>query len=248
MVIPFLAMRHRRPLAGAAFALAAALCAQSAQALATKYDNAADYAAALAAAGLAGSAYRFTGGPSGQFDPGSFTVGPATFAGQNGDNGASFLVRDAYGLAGGFYSHRISEGVLLGVEQRNLVQVEFDSPVRAFAFGSSVSNDGGSPGTAGWPTSGTTPLRLAISSGDLLDFTTPASDGNLPSGSAPIGFGGLVSDTPFASVLVSVTQAQNFQITDFNVAAVPEPATPLLMLAGLAAVGAAVRQVRRRRH
>ena len=246
MVTRSLAVRYRSSLATAACTAAALLWLPSAQALTTGYSSAADYAGALAAAGLSGSTYGFPMASSGQIDPGSFTVGPAIFAGQNAGNGGSFLTHDDYGLAGNFYSHQLFEGMVLGIEQTNLVLIQFAAPIRAFAFSTDVWNFGGPPfGPAGWPTSGPTPMSLATSTGDLLDFTTPTSNGGLPVGSAPIGFSGLVSDTPFDSVLVSVTQGQNFQVTDFSVAAVPEPATPMLMLGGLMAVGAAVRQARR---
>lgn len=246
MVTSSLAVGRRSSPASAAFALAALLCLPSAQALTTGYDNQADYASALAAAGLGGSGYGFPASPSGTIDPGSFTFGPATFAGQNASNGASFLGQDDYGLAGAFYSHQLFNRAIGGIEQPNLVLIQFATPVRAFAFSTDVWNFGGPPGPAGWPTSGTTPMRLATSTGDLLDFATPASANGLLAGSAPIGFSGLVSDAPFDSVLVTVTQGQHFQVAEFNVAVVPEPAMPMLMLAGLMAVGAAVRQTRHR--
>ena len=241
-----LAVRHRSSLATAAFAAAALLGLPSAQALTTGYSSVADYAGALAAAGLSGSTYGFPSTSSGVIDPGTLVVEPATFAGLNAANAASFLIQNNYGIAGNFYSHQLFDAAPAGIEQQNLVLIQFAAPVRAFGFHTDAWNFGGPPGPAGWPTSGPTPMTLATSTGDLLDFTTPTSNGSLPVGSAPIGFSGLVSDTPFDSVLVSVTQGQNFQITDFSVAAVPEPAMPMLMLAGLMAVGAAVRQARRR--
>lgn len=247
MVIPSFAARTGRPLVNAVCALATLLCLPSAQALTSGYDSEAAYASALAAAGLSGSTYGFPTVASGRIDPEAVVVGPATFGGLNADNGGSFIVENNYGIAGSFYSHQLFQGELLGIGQDNIVLIRLAAPVRAFAFHDDVWNFGGPPqGPAGWPTSGTTPMTLATGNGDLLDFTAPVSMGNLPLGSAPIGFSGIVSDTPFDSVLVTVKQGQNFQITDFSIAAVPEPATPMLMLAGLLAVGILVRPARRR--
>ena len=238
--------RGRSSPASAAFALAALLCLPSAQALTTGYDNQADYASALAAAGLSGSGYGFPMPVLGTIDPGSFTVGPATFAGQNASNGGSFLGQDDYGLAGDFYSHQLFNGRWAGIEQPNLVLIQFATPVRAFAFSTDVWNFGGPP----WARRLADQRHDADEAGHQHRRSAGLHDARvesgLPVGSAPIGFSGLVSDTPFDSVLVTVTQGQNFQVAEFNVAAVPEPAMPMLMLAGLMAVGAAVRQTRRR--
>jgi len=184
----------------------------------TSFDN------ALTAASLVGTTYGFGGGPLPVSDPAGFTFGPASLAGQNTGNGASFIQSNNYGISGAFFSHQ-----LLSQSTGNTVQITFDAPVRAFAFDSNTWNfaigDPNNPNN--WPSSGTTGLTLTTSIGDVLNLSTPAYAGS----AAPIGFNGIISDAVFNSVTLSILEGQHFQITDFTTAPVPEPSSWLLALA-----------------
>lgn len=193
-------------------------------AAAISYPNLTSFDSALSAAGLIGTTYGFGGGPTPVSDPAGFTFGPASLAGHNPGNGASFIKSDIYGISGAFFSHQ-----LFSQSTGNTVQITFDAPVRAFAFDSNTWNFGiGDPNNPNnWPSSGITGLTLTTSLGDVLSLSTPAYAGS----AAPIGFNGIISDAAFSSVTLSILEGQHFQISGFTTAPVPEPSSWLLALA-----------------
>ena len=227
----------RRCLTGAVSLVAALIIVTTrAQAQVNVYGSSNSFDGALATADLLGTTYGFSGSPPGVGDPSGLTSGPATFAGQNANNAASFFVSDTYGITGEFYSHQ-----LFDESTGNTVLITFANPVRAFSFDSNTWNFAGDPtnNPNNWPTSGSTGLTLTTSNGNVLGLSTAAYAGYAP---APIEFNGIVSATPFTSVTLSIPQGDVFQITDFTVAAaVPEPADYVLSLVGLMLIGVVTR-------
>ncbi len=202
---------------------------------------------ALNVAGLSGTTQNFTAAAAangvtdtqtyGVGDPNPITVGSIVFTGL--DNGSSngsagFLAQNTYGIAGAFYTHQ-----LFNEAGDNLVKITFASPVKGFGFNNSVLNLG-SPFV--WPTSGNAALTLTTDNGDTLLFQSPISSIFGLTSVAPIAFSGLISNTAFTSVTLSGTTAIGLQITDFTVAAVPEPETYAMLFAGLGLVGFVVRR------
>jgi hypothetical protein len=218
-----------------------------ADAASVAYTDQTAFDTALSNAGLSGVIHDFavaaaTNGVSdtnvyGVVDPTPITVGSTDFTGlDNGlSNGsAGFLVQNTYGTAGAFYTHQ-----LFSENGDNLVKITFASPVMGFGFHNGAINLGDS---FVWPTSGTTALTLTTSGGDILEFQSPISSIYGLTSVAPTTFSGLISDTAFTSVTLAGTTAIGLQITDFTVAAVPEPETYALMLAGLGLVGFVARR------
>jgi hypothetical protein len=228
-----------------ALSIAAALVVFSgqAQSAVNQYTDLPTFSSALTSAGLVGTVYGF---PSGSFpgvsDPMSLTAGPATFAGQNIDTGASFFASDgSYGFATPFYSHEMSDQNTV-----NTVLITFATPIRGFSFNSNVMNppldDEINPNN--WPTSGNVSLTLTTNTGTAINMFSPSFSnyGSDPTIVPPIAFNGIVSDTAFTSVTLSVVQGQNFQLTSFMLAPVPEPETYAMMLAGIGLIGALVKR------
>jgi hypothetical protein len=227
-----------RPCLTGAISLVAALiiATTQAQAQVTAYGSSSSFDSALATANLVGTTYGFTG-TSGVDDPSGLTSGPATFAGQNTGTGFSFFLSDSDGITGEFYSHQLSDQ-----STGNTVLITFATPVRGFSFDSNTWNFASDPvnNPNNWPTSGTTALTLTTSNSTVLGLSTAAYAGFAP---APTEFNGIISTTPFTSVTLSIPQGQQFQITDFTVAAaVPEPASYAMLLVGLMVVGVVTRR------
>lgn len=215
--------------------------ASHAQAAITGYSDQAAYEGALLSVGLASSTYGF---PADHLvvDPDGVTAGPATFAGQNSGNAIGGFAHDSYGIAGAFYTHQ-----QFNQDQvNNLLSISFATPVRGFAFTSNVMNPplGDAINPNNWPVSGMAVLVLTTSSGDTLDFASPlfTNYGSDPGVFVPLAFSGVVASTPFTSVTFSVARGENVQITQFSLAAVPEPASVALLLAGLGALGLGLRR------
>ena len=238
-------LTHCLPLASLAVVLAMHGPAAASGAL-LYHDDQASFAAAVAGAGLAGNlvsgnlaaagaAHGVTeGNPYGVIDPTAVTIGAASFVGLNDGNAASFLVENNYRIGGVFYLHGIFNGL------DNALTISFAVPVRAFSFTSNVFN----VTIAGAP--GPVPLTLTLSTGQVIQTsTTPYYFGGPvdPPEAAPLVFNGLVSDTAFTSITIS-TQAQNFNVTAFALAPVPEPQSALLLLAGLGVIGGVARRRR----
>lgn len=228
-------------LSASCLALAVLALATHAQAAITGYSVQADYEGALLSVGLSNSTYGF---PADHLvvDADGVTAGPATFAGLNSGNAVGGFAHDSYGIAGAFYTHQ-----QFNQDQvNNLLSISFASPVRGFAFTSNVMNPplGDAINPNNWPVSGNAVLVLTTSGGDTLNFASPlfTNYGSDPMVIVPLAFSGVVSSTPFTSVTFSVAQGENVQITQFSLAAVPEPASMALMLAGLGVLGLGARR------
>jgi hypothetical protein len=228
-----------------ALSIAAALVVFSgqAQAAVTQYTDLPTFSSALTSAGLVGTVYGF---PSGSFpgvvDPESLTTGPATFSGQNIDNAASFFVSDgSYGFTTPFYSHEMFDP-----SGGNSVLITFATPTRGFSFNSNVMNPpiGDEINPYNWPTSGNVSLTLTTNTGTAINMFSPTFSNywSDPTIVPPIAFNGIVSDTAFTSVTLSVVQGENLQLTSFMLAPVPEPETYAMLLAGIGLIGALVKR------
>jgi hypothetical protein len=225
----------------ASVSLAAALIAVAvpAQAAVSQYSDVASFNSALSVAGLVGTTYGFQG-TSLVGDPASITDGSLTFSGLNPGYAISGFANDSYGITGIFYIHG-----LFGQDQTNAFSINFATAVRGFAFTGNVMNPplGDAINTNNWPASGNADVSLTTSTGELAILRSPlfSNYGSLPI-PAPLGFNGIISDTGFTSVTVSVAQGENFHITNYMLAPVPEPETYALMLAGLGLLGAVARR------
>jgi len=230
------------------FSLALFSVSVLANAASMSYTDQTAFNSALSSAGLTGLTQDFTAAAAavgvadnisyGVADPDPILVGTTSFTGLDNalSNGsAGYLVQNTYGIAGAFYSHQ-----LYSENGDNLVKITFASPVKGFGFSNTVFNIGGNPFV--WPTSGTTGMTLTTSTGDVLKFQSPISSISGLSSGAPLTFSGLVSDTAFTSVTLETTQAIGFNITNFTVAAVPEPESYAMLLAGLGLMGAIARR------
>ncbi len=215
--------------------------AANTQAATSAYSDQVVFDAGLLSAGLTASGYGF---PAFELvgDSSSVTAGPATFTGMNAGNAVAGFVNDSYGIAGAFYTHQL----ISQSDVNNVVSISFATPVRAFAFTSNVMNppllDPINPNN--WPTAGMALLTLTTSSGDVLNLSSPlfTNYGSDPGVVVPYSFSGIIASGAFTSVTLSVAQGQNLQITQFSVAAVPEPASVALWLAGLGVLGFGVRR------
>ena len=224
-----------------AVSLAAALIAISAQAQAAvnQYTDFATFNSGLSAAGLVGTSYGFQASNL-EGDPTSVTDGPLTFTGLNPGYAISGFANDSYGITGTFYIHG-----LFGQDQTNALTIDFATAVRGFAFTSNVMNPplGDPINPNNWPTSGNADVMLTTSTAEQAILVSPlfSNYGSLPI-PAPLGFNGIISDTAFTSVTLSIAQGENFQITNYILAPVPEPETYALMLTGLGLLGLMARR------
>ena len=80
---------------------------------------------------------------------------------------------------------------------------------------------------------------MTLSNGDSFSFLGNSSDGPTR---GVLNFGGLIDTTPFTSMTISSSGDVGLDIANFRAAAVPEPETYALMLAGLAALGYVARR------
>jgi hypothetical protein len=203
------------------------------------YTDLSSFNSALTTAGLSGTTYGF---PAFNLvvDPSSVSVGPATFTGQNAGNAVAGFFNDSYGISGTFYTHQIIDSQ--SISPTTAILLTFNTLVRGFAFDSNIMNFpiGDPLNPHNWPTSGFANVILTTSTGAVLNLSAPVND-NIGSfvPVEPVGFNGIISDTPFSSVLLSIPESMGFDITDFVVAndtsaPVPEPGTMLLLGFGLA--------------
>ena len=82
-------------------------------------------------------------------------------------------------------------------------------------------------------------VKMTLSNGDSFSFLGNSSDGPTR---GVLNFGGLIDTTPFTSMTISSSGDVGLDIANFRAAAVPEPETYALMLAGLAALGYVARR------
>jgi hypothetical protein len=224
----------------------AALCAMAAspaQAAITAYADATSFNAALGAAGLVGINQAIPGVFAGVGDPTGLVAGTVTITGMNDGIGGSFFVGDgSYGFTTSFYSHQLSDYRNANI---NTVLLTFATPVRGFSFVANVMNAplGSAINPDNWPETGYASVLLTTQAGDAVAVLAPifSNFGSLPV-APPLTFNGVVSDVAFSSITISAAQAGNLQFTQLTVAAVPEPASVAMWLAGLGGLGLFLRR------
>ncbi len=170
--------------------------------------------------------------------------GPRGVAGSA--NAVAGFVNDSHGIPGASYAHQLISQDQAGLQVDNQVLIRFAAPVLGFAFISNVMNPplGDPINPHDWPVAGMALLTLTSSSGEVFDLSSPlfSNYGSDPTVTVPYGFNGIMATVAFTSVTLSVTQGENLQLTQFSLAAVPEPASLLLWLAGLGLLGLGARR------